>query len=169
MPEFFPRHTIEWRAHELRLPRRVSLSLVGMAFLTGLLVRLSRLLVLSNQQLSFWAVFPLFAIGFILLLGLSASYLGNHPVHQWLWRAPLFAVLESLSEALVSAGLIALGIERLGTMHAQWSNWLPMAVTTLKWRVGTILLFALLLAFVVQGVRKLLIEHERGDAALHHE
>lgn len=169
MPEFFPRHTIEWRAHELRFPRRVSLSLIGMAFVTGLLVRFFRLLVLSNRQLSFWGVFPLFALGFVLLLGLSALYLGNHPVHQWLWRAPLFALLESVSEAVVSAVFIALGVERIGTLHAQWSNWVPMAVTTLKWRASTILLFALLLAFVVQGVRKVLIEHERGVGALHHE
>ena len=73
----------------------------------------------------------------------------------------MFAVLESVSEAILSAILIALGVERVGTLHAEWANWFPMAVTTLKWRAGTIIVFALLLAVVVQGVRKLLIEHDR--------
>ena len=63
MPEFFPRKTIEFRALELKLPRRVSLSLIGMAALTALLVRLLRLAVLANGRLSVWEVLPIFAVG----------------------------------------------------------------------------------------------------------
>jgi hypothetical protein len=57
--------------------------------------------------------------------------------------------------------LIALGVERLGTMHASWSNWLPMAVSTLIQRTIAIVIFAAVLAFVVQLVRKVLIGRAR--------
>lgn len=163
MPEFFPRKTIEFRALELKLPRRVSLSLLGMAALTALLVRLLRLAVLANGRLSVWEVLPIFAVGYVILLGMVAAYLGNHPVHQWVWRAPLFAVLESVSEAIVSAILIAMHSERIGQARAEWANWLPMSLTTLARRSISILVFALILAFVVQTVRRSLIHRERGE------
>lgn len=163
MPEFFPRRTIEFRAIELKLPRRVSLSLIGMAAVTAVLVRLLRLLVLSNRALTLWEILPIFAVGYIILLGMTAAYLGNHPVHQWLWRAPLFAVIESVVEALASALLIYLHVERIGQARAEWANWLPMSLTTLVRRGVTIVVFALVLAFVVQLVRSTLIEKERGE------
>lgn len=167
MPEFFPRKTIEFRAIELKLPRRVSLSLIGMAALTAVLVRLLRLAVRANGTLNVWEVLPIFAVGFIILLGMAAVYLGNHPVHQWVWRAPLFAVLESVSEAIVSAILIAMHVERIGQARAEWANWLPMALTTLVRSSISILVFALVLAFVVQTVRRSLIHKERGEEEKH--
>lgn len=163
MAEFFPRKTIEFRAIELKLPRRVSLSIIGMALLTAVLVRLLRLVILSNPTLSVWEVLPIFAVGFMILLGMTAAYLGNHPVHQWVWRAPLFVVLESASEALVSAILIAMHRERIGQARAEWANWGPMALTTLVRHAISILAFALILAFVVQTVRRSLIQKERRE------
>lgn len=163
MAEFFPRKTIEFRAIELKLPRRVSLSIIGMALLTAVLVRLLRLAILSNPTLSVWEVLPIFAVGFMILLGMTAAYLGNHPVHQWVWRAPLFVVLESASEALVSAILIAMHTERIGQARAEWANWGPMSLTTLARHAIWILAFALILAFVVQTVRRSLIQKERRE------
>ncbi|HKV50676.1 MAG TPA: hypothetical protein VJO52_05680 [Gemmatimonadaceae bacterium] len=167
MPEFFPRKTIEFRALELKLPRRVSLSLIGMAGLTAVLVRLLRLVVRSNPNLSVWELLPIFAVGYFILLGMAAAYLGNHPVHQWVWRAPLFAVLESVSEAIVSAIFIAMHVERIGQAHAEWVNWLPMSLTTLARSCLSILVFSLVLAFVVQTVRRSLIHKERGEEEKH--
>lgn len=163
MAEFFPRRTIEFRALELKLPRRVSLSIIGMALLTAVLVRLLRLAVLSHGALNVLEVVLIFAVGYIILLGMSAAYLGNHPVHQWVWHAPLFAVLESACEALVSAILIAMHVERIGQASAEWANWAPMSLTTLVRRSISILVFALVLAFVVQTVRRSLIAKERHE------
>ncbi|HEX6816001.1 MAG TPA: hypothetical protein VF102_10035 [Gemmatimonadaceae bacterium] len=163
MPEFFPRRTIEFRAVELKLPRRVSLSLIGMAAVTAVLVRLLRLLALSNGSLTLWEILPIFAGMYVVLLGMTAAYLGNHPVHQWMWRAPLFAVLECMGEAIVSALLIATHVERIGQARAEWANWLSMALLTLARHGIAIVVFALVLAFVVQLVRSTLIEKERGE------
>ncbi|MGH7650106.1 MAG: hypothetical protein ACREND_18525 [Gemmatimonadaceae bacterium] len=167
MAEFFPRKTIEFRALELKLPRRVSLSIIGMAALTAVLLRLLRLAVLSHGALNVWEVLAIFAVGYIILLGMTAAYLGNHPVHQWVWRAPLFAVLEIASEGVMSAGLIAGHMERIGQARAEWSNWAPMLLRTLIWRSVSILVFALILAFVVQTVRRTLIEKERHEDGEH--
>ena len=162
MPEFFPRRTIEFRAIELKLPRRVSLSLIGMAALTAVIVRLLRLLVLSSHALTVWEILPGFAVGNIILLGMAAAYLGNHPVHQWLWRAPLFAAVETVAEAVFSAVLIGMHVERIGQERAEWANWLPMSLTTLLRNEVKIVVFAVVLAVVVQAVRSSLIEKERG-------
>lgn len=160
MAEFFPRHTIQWQVRELHLPRRVSLSLIGMALATGVVVRLFRLLILSHGPLTFLRLVFGFVIGYSLLFGLTTAYLGNHPVRQWLWRAPLFAVLESVGEAATSAVLIAAGVERYGSQVAAWSDWPSMALQTLLRRLEWILLFALVLAIVVQLVRRFLLRQE---------
>jgi len=162
MPEFFPRKTIEFHAVELKLPRRVSLSLIGMAAGTAVLVRLLRLLALSSRTLTVWEIIPIFAAMYIVLLGMTAAYLGNHPVHQWVWRAPLFAVLECACEALVSALLISAHVERIGQVRAEWGNWTGMALLTLARHGVAIVVFAIVLAFVVQLVRSALIAKERG-------
>ena len=82
-----------------RLPR----SLIPMAILTGILVHSYIWFVLARASVNFGWVALLLAFSgrFVLLLGLSTVYLGNHPVRQWIWRAPAFAALEVAVEAIM--------------------------------------------------------------------
>lgn len=164
MADFFPRHSVEWRLEELPLLRRIALSLGAIAVLTGVLVRLYRLLLLGSRAMPVWLFLIAAAGGLVLLLGLTTAYLGNHPVHQWVWRAPLFALVEVAAEAAMSAVLIAVGVERIGTAHAHWSDWLSLALRALTVRLVLILSFTLVLAGVVQFMRRALLRHERRDS-----
>jgi hypothetical protein len=160
MADFFPRHTIEWKVREPAFMRRLSLSLVSMALITGVAVHLYRWFVLSHGRLSWWFFFGAIGVGFTLMLGLTTAHLANYPVSQWVWRAPLFALVESAAEIAMSAVLIAGGVERVGSERAHWNDWLPLAFNTILRRLLAIVLFALLLALVVQWVRRMMLEHE---------
>ena len=164
MVDFFPRQTIEWRLRELSKLRRLAVSLVGMAVITGVVVHLYRWLVLSHRPDNLWLFFVSVAGFFILLLGLTTAHLGNHTVRTWLWRAPLFAIVESATEAVMSALLVAGGVERIGSQLATWSDWPSLALHMAIRRTIAILLFALLLAVVVQWVRYFLLKAEHRDS-----
>lgn len=171
MADFFPRHTVEWKLRERPFIRRLSLSLPMMAIVTGIIARAYRWLVLSYGAMSWWLLLASISGGLILLLGLATAYLGNHPVRQWVWRAPLFVLVESATEAAASAILLAAGLERFGTDAAHWRDWPTMAFDALLWRTIVILSFALVLAAVVQWVRFALLkrEHRSSTAVLIHE
>lgn len=164
MVDFFPRHTIEWRVRELSALRRLAVSLLGMAVITGVVVHLYRWIALSYRPDNLWLFFLAVAGFFILLLGLATAHLGNHTVRTWIWRAPLFAVVESVSEAAMSALLIAAGVERIGSQLAKWSDWPSLALHMALRRIAAILIFALLLAMVVQWVRYMLLKAEHRDS-----
>jgi hypothetical protein len=164
MADFFPRHTVEWRIEELPLLRRIALSLGAIAVLTGVLVRLYRWMLLASHAMPVWLFLIGIGGGLVLLLGLTAAYLGNHPVHQWVWRAPLFALVEIATEVAASALLIAAGVERIGTARAHWSDWPTLALRALTARAALILTFTLVLAGVVQVMRRALLKHERRDS-----
>jgi hypothetical protein len=180
MPRYFPRETVAWHLEEPRVLRKLTLSLPVMALITGLLVRLVRVGV-SGLSVSWWGVFAAVALGLVILLTMATAHLGNYPVKQWLWRAPLFGLAEGVAEAAVSAVLMAIGIERLGSARAQLSDWPSMTTDTvigtpgllfLDGRVVMVSLFALLLAGVVQVVRFLLLRSEHRDQtaiAIHEE
>jgi hypothetical protein len=166
MPVFFPRHTIDWHAYEneLRLVRRVSLSLVGVAAFTGVVVHLYRWVILTYGSLDrWWFLLAGFGGGVLILLGMATAHLANHPIRQWVWRAPLFAVVESATEAVMSAILITLGVERLGTEKAHWHDWPSLAFEILLVRTLIIATFSLVLGVVVQWVRFALLRHEHRD------
>ncbi|HEU4643155.1 MAG TPA: hypothetical protein VFS44_11935 [Gemmatimonadaceae bacterium] len=172
MADFFPRHTIEWNLREPHLVRRLALSLPVMAIVTGIVVRAYRWMVLSSGAMGFWSVLASIAGGLVLLLGLATAHLGNHPVRQWVWRAPLFVLIESATEAVASAVLLAAGLERFGTAVARWRDWPTMAFDALEWRTIAVLSFALVLAAVVQWVRFALLKHEHRASmaeAIHQE
>jgi hypothetical protein len=153
MPALFPRHTIEWKLEEPPLLRRLTYSLPAMAVTTGILVHLFRWFALSRRSTTIWLFLLLFIVSTVLLLGLATMYLANYTVRQWLWRAPLFALVESVTEAIVSAALIAAGVERLCTQRATWSDW-PLLIGNIAWRrTVAILLFAVLLGVTVHWVR----------------
>ena len=97
----------------------------------------------------------------VVLLALATIHLSAFPLHQWVWRAPVFALVESSVESLLSLGLIAAGRERWGTGRAVYGDWPAMAGTTFLTRFGMICVFALVLGGVAQYVRRREIHAER--------
>jgi hypothetical protein len=177
---YFPRDNVAWHLEEPRVLRKLTLSLPAMAVIAGILVRLIRVGA-SELSTSWWGVFGGIALGLIVLLTTATAHLGNYPVKQWLWRAPLFGVAEGAAEAGVSALLTVIGVERLGSTRAHLSDWPSMATDTivgtpglefLDGRVVMVSVFALVLAGVVQVVRYLLLRSENRDhtaVAIHEE
>ena len=180
MARYFPRDNVAWHLEEPRVFRKLTLSLPAMAVIAGLLVRLLRVGV-SEITISWWGIFGAIALGLIILLTIATAHLGNYPVKQWLWRAPLFGLAEGAAESGVSALLTVMGVERLGSTRAHLSDWPSMATDTivgtpglafLDGRIVMVSLFALVLAGVVQVVRFLLLRSENRDhtaVAIHEE
>lgn len=161
MAAFFPRHSIAWHLAEPSLLRRVSLSLPIMAALTGVIVRLYRLAVLASAETPSWALaLGTVALGTLIVLALTTMHLANYPLRPWLWRAPVFGVVAGATEAAGSAALIALGVERMGTQVAHWRDWATLAQKALVRDVVGVVVFALLLAAVVQVMRLVLLKRE---------
>jgi hypothetical protein len=177
---YFPRDNVAWHLEEPRVFRKLTLSLPAMAIAAGMLVRLIRVGV-GGISASWWGVFGAIALGMIVLLTIATAHLGNYPVKQWLWRAPLFGLAEGAAEAGASALLTMLGVEVLGSTRAHLSDWPSMATDTIigtpglgfvDGRIVMVSLFALLLAGVVQVVRYLLLRSEDRDTtaiAIHEE
>lgn len=172
MASYFPKHTVAWKLEEPPAFRRLTLSVVEMALVTGVVVRLYRALVLTNAP-SGWLTFALVvAFGFMLFFGMATAHLANFTIRQWVWRAPLFALLEAVGEMLTSLGLIALGREPSGSGRATFDDWAPMAGDLFAWRLIPLLVYVALLAGVVQVVRYLLLRAEHRDStfvAIHEE
>lgn len=145
-----------------RIPR----SLIPMALVTGIAVHSYIWFVLARASANFgWiALLLAFSGRFVLLLGLATVYLGNHPVRQWIWRAPAFAFLEGAVEAIYVAVLIRIRVERIGTEHARQGDWWAIVSDILIYHGIAILVFSLILAVVVQTVRYALLKHEHRDS-----
>ena len=88
MPSFFPRQSIEWRVEEPPAFRKLSLSLIEMALLTGVVLRVLRALAFTYGRAS-WLYYGLvLVVGTIVLVGMTTAHLANFPVRAWGWRAP---------------------------------------------------------------------------------
>jgi len=156
-PPRFPRHTASHRAQHPAAHRRFTASLVEMAVLTGVVLRLLRALVLTREPSGSLVVLgAAFAVGAIVYFGIATLHLSNFTVRRWVWRVPAFALIESAAEMATSALLIALNREPLGTIRAEFSDWPGMAVGVVLLRLGALALFALVLAGVVQVVRQVM-------------
>lgn len=169
--EFFPRKTVAWKLEEPPPLRQLSLSLPYMALLTGVPLRLWRSYVLTHGAPDSWAwVGGTFIIGMAFLFLMVSIHLGNFTLRHWIWRAPVFALLEAGTEILMSLALTTLGLEPLGADRAELSDWLPTSVRTLMFRLVGIILFAAVLAVVVSIMRRLLLvaEHRTSMAAAIH-
>lgn len=154
MPSFFPRSTIEWRLEEPPAFRKLSLSLLEMALLTGVVLRLLRAVAFTYGRVS-WLFYGLvFVVGTAIMLGMTTAHLANFPVRAWLWRAPLFALVEVVGEMATSLALIALGREPEGTARAEFHHWPSMALRAFAQSELTICLWALILATVIVLVRR---------------
>ena len=154
MPSFFPRNTIEWRMEEPPAFRRLSLSLVELALLTGVLLRIIRALAFTHGRVS-WLYYGLvFVAGTLILLGMTTAHLANFPVRGWSWRAPAFALIEVAGEMATSLVLIALRREPEGTARADFHDWPSMSLRALLQSELLICCWALLLAAVIFFVRR---------------
>jgi hypothetical protein len=160
--EFFPRKTIAWEVvDDPTAIRRMSNSLVEMALITGVVLRLYRAYVYSHgsPESGLWVGSTL-VIGAVLLLVMLTVHLANYTVRHWWWRAPAFAALEAATEIIMSLALTAVGLEKMGSGTAEFSDWVSGAVMTLAWRVAGIIPFTILLAVVVTIVRRILLSRE---------
>jgi len=160
MPTFFPRQSIEWRLEEPRAFRRISRSLVEMAVVTGVLLRIYRLLLLTHGSNNWLYLGGTLALGLIFLIGMLTAHLANYPLRQYLWRAPYFALIEVASEMATSALLIAVHREPNGTVRAHWDDWLGMGLNALLVRGLAILLWTAILAGVVELVRRTIVRDD---------
>jgi hypothetical protein len=128
-----------------------------MAVLTGIVLRLYRAVTAPHGPL--WWYFGALVVGILLLCAMATAHLANYTMKRWLWRAPLFALVEAAAESATSLLLIWLGREPSGTTRAEWSDWLPMAGDTLLTRELVVCLWALFLAGAVTIVRRTML-HE---------
>lgn len=161
MSNFFPRHTVVWKLQETPGFRRLTLSLVEMALVTGVLLRVYRAFVLANSSGDGWLyIAGTYALGVLFLCGMATLHLGNYPVRHWLWRAPAFVGIEVAAQMTVSALLILLHRERYGSASATFGDWPAMAANALVYNFLTLGSFALVLAAVVQLVRRVLLARQ---------
>lgn len=142
--------------------QHIAMSIVEMAIITGIVVRVVHVIARAHGAHLDWHAFVgTFVAVPVLLLAMTTVHLANFPVPQWLWRAPAFALLEVVVEALTSLALIEAGRERWGTGRAELADWPAIAGSILLWRFLLICLFALVLGTVVQWVRRRELAAER--------
>src|SRR5262249_32186057 len=162
MASFFPRHTVELHLEEPPAFRRFSFSLVEMALVTGVFVRLYRVLILTHGSNHWLYLAAVSTVGIIFLLGMLTAHLANYPLRQYLWRAPTFALIEVAAEMATSALLIWAGHEANGTVRAHWDDWFGMARNALLIRGSVIILWGLILAGVVSLVHRAGVHEDEG-------
>ncbi len=138
--------------------RTLSLNVVAMGLLTGATLRLYRVLILQAGWSNSWLwIAGTFLGGVGILFLLATLHIGNYPVRSWVWRAPLFALLEAATEVTVSLALTVSGLERIGSVTATIEDWQISALKILSVRFVGIVFFALMLAFVSTLVRLVLL------------
>lgn len=140
---------------------RLARSLVEMAFITGIIARLYRMMILAEPTTGANAAIA-FTIGAVFLLLMASLHLSRFPLRDWTWRAPAFAAMEGVFEVVTSLALIAMAREPLGSGAAHFHDWPGMAINTIGWRIITITAFALLLAGVVKWVRFVILRNEHS-------
>ena len=155
MVRFAPTHTGAWAAYEASAVRTFSRSLATMAIATGVVWRLCRAVLLgtgpTDSPLFFGSVI---ALGVLVFFGMATLHLGNFPLKRWLWRVPLFAIVQGFAETATSALLIAVHREPYGSAMAEWSDLPVIAGTVLSSHVLALSLYGGILALVVQGIRR---------------
>lgn len=145
--------------------RRISLSLPLMAVLTGAGLRSYRTLVLQFGWSDSWIwIAGTFITGAVFLFLMVTLHLGNYTARTWIWRAPLFALVESGTEIAVSLVLTLLGLEQIGSIAATLEDWQNTSARILFFRVAGIVLFSFVLAIVSTVVRLILIKRREGNA-----
>jgi hypothetical protein len=154
MPTLFPRHTVDWHLEEPAAFRRLSLSLVEMALVTGVVLRLLRAFAFTHGRASLILSVGAVVLWGVILIGMASAHLANFPLQRWAWRAPLFAFVETAGEMITILLLITLGREPDGTARAHFHDWPSMAARALLQSELTICLWMLLLAGIIILVRR---------------
>ena len=154
MSTFFPRQSVDFRLEEPAAFRRLSISLFEMALLAGVALRVLRALTFTHARASWLFYGAAFGVGLLVLLGMTTAYLANWTLRSWLWRAPLFALIETVGEMATSLVLIALRREPEGAVRAEFHDWPSMAMRALLQSELSICLWAALLAGVILFVRR---------------
>jgi hypothetical protein len=155
MPSFFPRQTIDWRAvEEPAAFRRLSLSLVEMALLTGVVLRVVRAVTFATGRTSVVMFGLSILLGFVILLGMATAHLANFSLRRWLWRAPVFALVTTAGAMATSLLLIAVNREPEGTVRAHFHDWPAMAARFLMFSELAVCVWAAVLAGVILLVRR---------------
>jgi hypothetical protein len=163
---YFPRNTRELEAIEPPGFKRLTLSLVEMAVITGVVLRLLRAVTLGAADYTGWLyVAGVFLLAATILFGMAALHLANFTPRQWLWRAPLFAAVEAGTEMIMSAALISAGREPVGSALARMDQWPAMALQTLGGSMLAVCVFAAALAGVVHLMRNAAIARAGGGRA----
>lgn len=163
MSNYFPQNTSTMRTEQPTVFRRLSLSLVEMALITGLLVRVYRSLVLTHGSSSLFYIGSTVTVGLLFIIGMTTAHLSNYPLHHWVWRAPAFAGLEVVGEMATSLFLVWVSREPNGTVRAHYGDWPSMAIWTLVLRALVIVVWSLILAGIVQLVRRGRLVKEEAD------
>ncbi len=164
MNTFFPKHSVQWHFEEPTILRRLSISLIEMAVLTGVVMRLYRVVVNMGGANSSWLwVGGTFAFGLLILCAAATVHLANYPLKRWVLRAPLFALVEAAAESVTALALIWLGREHMGSARAEWSDWLPMSAYTAWTRLVIVCGWALILAAVVSVVRRTILREQKVE------
>jgi hypothetical protein len=161
--DFFPLHTATMRIEEPKAFRRFSISLVEMALITGVLVRVYRSLVLTHGTNSFGYIAATMTLALVFIIFMATAHLANFPLHHWLWRAPAFAGLEVAGEMVTSLFLIWLSREPNGTVRAHFSDWPAMTLRAVLYRGLIVVVWSLILAAIVQVVRTRFVKEEADD------
>jgi hypothetical protein len=141
--------------------RKLAFSLLDMALLTGVTLRVGRAVLLgyAGDGSSEMFLTSLLAGTFFLFL-MVTLHLGNFPVRHWVWRAPVFGLAVGAVESGASLLLISVGREPYGSGQAAFADWLSMALTIVPWRFTLVVAFSIALAFVVRGVRVVTLTSE---------
>jgi len=155
MPDYFPRRQpVAIRLEEPAAFRRLSVSLVEMAVITGVVLHVYRALVRTHGSDSWLYGLAAITVGVVGLIGMLTAHLANFPLVRWVWRAPLFALIEVAAEMAVAVLLIWAGREPFGSGRAEFADWPKIASLVLLVRTSIVCLWALLLAGVVTIVRR---------------
>jgi hypothetical protein len=151
------------RIEEPRAFRRFSFSLVEMAIITGILVRVYRSLVLTHGSSGFGYIAGTMTIAILFIVFMATAHLANYPLHQWMWRAPAFAALDVAGEMAASLFLIWLSREPNGTVRANFGDWPGMTMRALLYRGLIVVTWSLVLAGIIQLVRSRGLVKEEPD------
>lgn len=155
MPSDFPRQTIDWRAMEEPAAfRRLSMSLVEMALITGIVLRVLRAVTFAMGRANGLVFGASILVAILILVGMTTAHLANFSLQRWLWRAPLFSLVVTVGAMATSLLLIAARREPEGTARADFHDWPSMALRFLLYSELTVCLWALVLAGVIVLIRR---------------
>ena len=103
MARFFPRDVVLWSEERLHPLRAFAVRAIEPAFVTGLVLRLYRALILGATMSAGWVAFVVGLTGGVLILcGMLTWHLGNFPIRRWPIRVVAFVVVELIAEMGVS-------------------------------------------------------------------